>query len=452
MLDDAIAVVADRFWRASSALSDLSPTWQDNGNSSLSSAKIYTKRHTALDHGPYVDDFSKGHGAGALTGRVFEALYEVPYLAHATMEPMNATAVYHGDKLEVWSGVQDGLGARAFCAKIANLSLENVEFNVTKLGGGFGRRLPGAFNYLEYAVKVAMEMKGVPVKLIFTREEDIRHDYYRPNVLSRFQAAFDETNRPLAWINRYTTEDGPNPEAHIPYAVPNQNYKSVKVNTPVPVGAWRSVESSWHGFFTESFVDELAHQAKMDPLQFRLLLLKHKPRHAEVLKRLAHESGWGQPVAGHHMGVALFESFGTIVGEVAEISIDTRGTLEIHRITAVADAGTTVNPDGLKAQLEGAIVFGLSAALHGMITIERGGVVQSNFPDYKMVRLRDCPRIDVVLLDSDGPYGGGGEPGVPPLAPALTNAVFAATGRRLRSLPLPSRLLPFEAGSSGAPV
>ena len=447
-LDDAVVVVADQFWRATNALADLAPIWQDNGNVSINTAAIYTKRRVALDHGPYVEDLSKGRGDRALEGRIFEALYEVPYLAHATMEPMNATAVYHDDKLEVWSGVQDGLGARAFCAKIAKLSLDQVQFHVTKLGGGFGRRLPGAFNYLNYVVKIAKEIPGVPVKLIFTREEDIRHDYYRPNVLSRVQAALNDANRPVAWINHYTTEDGSNPEAHIPYEIPNQLYKSVKVNTPVPVGAWRSVESSWHGFFIESFVDELAHQAKVDPLQFRLSLLRHKPRHAAVLKRLALESGWGKTIAGHHLGVALFESFGTIVGEVAEVSVDIQGLLQVHRITAVADAGTAVNPNGLKAQLEGAIVFGLSAALHGMITIEHGGVVQSNFLDYKMVRLKDCPRIDVVLLDSDEPYGGGGEPGVPPLAPALANAVFVATGQRFRSLPLPAGPLWSGGGSS----
>jgi isoquinoline 1-oxidoreductase beta subunit len=446
-LDDSVVVVADRFWRASNAVSDLAPVWKDNGNGELNSAAIYAKRSTALERGPYIEDLSKGNGAKALTGRIFEARYEVPYLAHATMEPMNATAVYHGDSLKVWSGVQDGLGARAFCAKVANLTLDQVEFNVTKLGGGFGRRLPGAFNYLDYVVRTAMAMKGVPIKLIFSREEDIRHDYYRPNVLSHFQAAFDEADRPVAWINYYTTEDGPNPEAHIPYAVPNQEYKSVKVTTPVPVGAWRSVESSWHGFFIESFIDELAYEAKMDPVQFRLSLLKNKPRHTAVLRRLALESGWANPLVGHHLGVALFESFGTIVGEVAEISVGASGALQVHRITAVADARTAVNPNGLKAQLEGAIIFGLSAALYGKITIEHGGVVQSNFPDYRMVRLKNCPRIDVVLLNSDGPYGGGGEPGVPPLAPALTNAVFAATGRRLRSLPLPAGPLRVEAGT-----
>lgn len=437
-LDDAVVVVADRYWRAASAVAALSPVWWYNGNGEINSATIYAKRRAALEHGPYVEDISKGRADHGLKGQIFEALYEVPYLAHATMEPMNATAVYSNNKLEVWSGVQDGLGARSFCAKIADLSLSQVEFHVTKLGGGFGRRLPGAFNYLEYVVKTAKAMQGVPVKLIFSREEDIRHDYYRPNVLSRFQASFDDIKRPVAWVNQYTTEDGANPEAHIPYAVPNQSYKSVKVNTSVPVGAWRSVESSWHGFFTESFIDELAHQANIDPLKFRLSLLTDRPRHTAVLRRLALESGWGHSPAGHHLGVAVFESFGTIVAEVAEVSVGADGHLQVHRVTAVADAGTAVNPNGLKAQLEGAIVFGLSAALYGMITIEHGGVIQSNFPDYEMVRLKGCPRIDVVLLDSDAPYGGGGEPGVPPLAPALANAVFAATGQRYRSLPLPT--------------
>jgi len=442
--DDAVIVVADRLWRARNAVDALQPVFNNAGNESISSKTIRDSHLAALSNGKIKKDLTTGAGADALkNGTLVERLYNVPYLAHAPMEPPNATAVCKKDgTLEVWSGTQDGLGSRAFCAKAAGLPLDKVTFHLLPSGGGFGRRLPGFWNFLTYAVKTAMAVPGVPVKLIFTREQEMQHDFYRPNVTSRFKAAVSNNGLPVAWVNDYTTNENPNREAHIFYAVPNQAYGTAKVAAYVPTGPWRSVEASWHGFFVESFVDELAHEAKRDPLEYRRALLQEKPRHLATLNLAAENSGWGKPLpSGRGRGIAIFECFGTVVAHVAEVEVSDEGVVKVRRFTSAADCGMAVNPDGCRAQVESAVIFGLSAALYGEITIEHGAVAQQNFTDYEVVRLAETPEIDVHIHESNAPLGGAGEPGIPPVAPAVTNAIFAATGVRVRELPVKNHAL-----------
>ena len=462
-LDDAVVVVADRFWRARDAAAALDPVFDNDARGSVNSAIITARRIAALNGGDLksgYEDRIRRRCADEPGRRSYEAIYQVPYLAHAPMEPMNATALYKNGTLEVWAGTQDGLGARALLRQGGEASAGEGDLSPAADGRRLRTQAAAAMEFLDYAVQTAMAMPGVPVKLLFTREQDMQHDYYRPNVMSRMRAAFAVNNAPLAWSHDYTTNDGPNPaadkganpQAHIAYGIPNQEYRTVAVPTHIPTGPWRSVEASWHGFFVESFIDELAHEAKADPFAYRAALLGAKPRHLAVLKKAAQAAGWGTPLpAGQARGIALFESFESIVAHVAEVEVSPEGVLKVRRVVAAIDCGMAVNPDGLKAQIEGGIVFGLSAALHGAITIDKGAVMQANFPDYEMVRMAECPEIEVHIVESGAPLGGAGEPGVPPVAPAVTNAIFAATGVRIRALPIANqRLTPPTARSAAA--
>ena len=426
-LTEGVAVVADSFWRARKALAALTPQFSDAGHGNVSTASIFAAFEAALGPAPETPN-------DAVT-RV-TADYKAPFLAHATMEPMVCTARVEGGRVEVWTGVQDPLNARSTAAKALGIDVAQVTLHNHLLGGGFGRRLPFTFDYVDLGVRVAQAMSPVPVKTIWTRENDIQHDYYRGAALSRHAGALDASGRPVAAHSVYT--GGGNSEAvHMPYAIAAMDASEKKAPHHVRPGQWRSVLNSQHGFFKESFVDELAHAAGADPFEFRRSLLDAAPRVKAALEKAAAMAAWGTPLpAGEGRGIAVCESFGTICAEVAHVAVASDGTLTVKHVYAAVDCGDIVNLDTATAQVEGGIVFALSAALLSEITIEQGRVVQTNFRDYPMIHLADTPQVSVAFLRSDAPLGGLGEPCVPPLAPALTNAIFAACGVRVRELPV----------------
>ena len=437
-LDDAVAVVADNYWRASEALRVLEPVFSQTEHDDQSSENIFLAQDDALVSGRRRGDVSSGDAEQALgdAHTVVTAAYRVPYLAHAAMEPMNCTVHFHDGICDVWSGSQDNLGLRGRVARIAGLGEDEVRVHSVYLGGGFGRRLPGTYNLVDQATRIAQHF-DVPVQTLWSREEDTRQDYYRPAVSSRFRAGFDANGELIAWENVYIGKNEPAEAAHLSYQIPNQQIDYVDSPTHIPFGAWRSVAHSQHSFFLESFVDELAWAQDQDPLQFRLALLEGKPRHQRVLTEAAARAGWDTPAAqGRARGIALQESFGSIVAEVAEISLTDDGAVRVERVVCAVDCGRVIHPDTAASQIEGGIIFGLTAALYGQISIAQGQVSEGNFHDYPMAQLADSPDIDVILLESDAPIGGLGEPGTPPIAAAVANALYALTGQRIRELPL----------------
>lgn len=438
-LEDAVAVVADNYWRAQQAVNALEPVFRSGDNADQSSERIFSAQDEAIANGEPNEDVYRGDTAPALASAAttVEATYRVPFLAHAAMEPMNCTVHFRADgHCEVWTGTQDNLGIRGRVASVADKPEERVIVHPSYLGGGFGRRLPQSTNTIDQATQIARHF-DVPVQTLWSREEDTQHDYYRPAVTSRFRAGFDSEGELVAWENRYVGKNEPATAAHIPYAIANQQIDYVVSENHVPFGAWRSVAHSQHSFFLESFIDELAHQAGQDSYRFRLALLNDQPRHARVLQAVAEQAGWDTPPpAGQARGIALQESFGSIAAQVADISLREDGTVNVERVVCAMDCGRVIHPDTAVQQVESGIIYGLTAALYGQITIEEGRVQESNFHDYEMLRMAETPRIDVVMLESDGPLGGLGEPATPPVAAAVSNALFALTGQRIRELPL----------------
>jgi len=432
-----IAVVADNWWRAQQALDALSVTWDEGAGASHGTESIFAGMEAALDKGGLETDYSFGDVDKALRGavQVVERTYQVPYLAHATMEPMSCTAQWKNGRLEIWGGFQDGLGARVHAAEVAGVPLERVTLHHSAMGGGFGRR-GSTLNYLDQAIAIAKQVDA-PVNLIWSREEDMTQDNYRNASVSRMKSGLDANGRPVAWLQEFTEKHDPTEATWIAYGIADREARFVNGTDPIPFGPWRSVDNSHQGFFIESFIDELAHEAKADPFEYRRDLLAQAPRHRAVLEAAAKMSGWGTPLPkGRGRGIALKESFNTIVAQVAEISVGEDGRARVDRVFCAADPGEVVHPDGFAAQIEGGIIYGLTAALYGEISIEQGRVAEKNFPDYPMVRLADAPVIEVQIIASGARTGGAGEPGTPPTAASLANAVFAATGKRIRSLPL----------------
>ncbi|TSD59288.1 xanthine dehydrogenase family protein molybdopterin-binding subunit [Variovorax sp. KBS0712] len=449
-----VAVIADTPYHAMRALKQVDIEWDHGPAASLSSAEMIDRLARTLDADAGNARLDTGGVAAALksAARTIEVEYRVPFLAHATMEPMNCTVQFKDGAATVWAPTQAPGFARAAVAKALGIDAEKVTLHVTYLGGGFGRRY--FIDFLVQAAQLAREAGGAPVQLIWSREEDMTHDFYRPAYVALCKAGFDAAGALVAW---QTTSAGSSLGApsfmdnstdgawNTAYDFPQARVAHVPVESAVTTGIWRSVAHSQNGFFVESFIDECAVAAGKDPVAFRAGLLAKDARHLAVLKRVAELSKWGEPLADgpdgtkRARGVAIHRAFGSIVAQVAEVSVTPERQIRVHRVVCVIDCGLPVNPNLIRQQMEGGIVFGLSAALRGEITVARGQVQQSNFHDYTPLRIDECPAIEVDILAGTGaevPPGGVGEPGTPPIAPAVANAVFALTGQRLRSLPL----------------
>jgi isoquinoline 1-oxidoreductase beta subunit len=451
-LEDGVAVVADSFWEANSFLQELDLEFEAEPNDTWDSAQVSAKLHAALnDDNARAFPGTRGDVQAALdaSAEVAEFTYEVPFLAHVCMEPMTATARVTDTDCTVWAPHQQQGAARALAAEITGLPLERVSLHGTFCGGGFGRKWE--LDFVAQTVQIAQQTRGRPVTLMWTREQDVRHDFYRPAVVSRYRAALDDAGELLAVHARVaapsvsTFQNRPQriPDPFIVggalnrlYPVPNKLVDYAETSTHVPVGFWRAVARSHNGFICESFIDEMAHLAGRDPLEFRLGLLATNERATAVLKKAAAEAGWGRPLeANAGMGIAFSSGFGSFNAQIAEVSVE-NDVLRIIRVTCVIDCGFAIDPDTVRAQMEGGIVDGLSAALFSKVTIADGAAQQGNFDDYRFIRLPEVPEIDVHLITGDGPLGGVGEAAVPAIAPAVANAVYAASGKRIRKLPM----------------
>lgn len=457
-MPDAVAVVANSYWQAKKGLQALNPQFDDGGAADINDATIRAEMLAALGDEDAAVMRNDGDVAQASSQaqRVISADYTAPFLAHLCMEPMNCTAHYKvaedgSESLEIWAPTQGESHTLRVLQQVFGLTEQQITLHTTFMGGGFGRRYEA-----DFVLQSALISKAAakPVKLLWSREEDVQHDYYRPTSASRFEVGIDDSGRPISWRNAvvatsvakrnfpgalvngndlFSIEGAVN----IPYDIPNQTVTLKEYHSNIPSGSWRSVGSSHNGFYVESMMDEVAVATGKDPFQLRRELLQNHPRFIAVLDRLESESDWQAPAAqGRFRGMAIHECFASIVAEVAEISVSATGTIKVHKMTCVVDCGQAVNPSIIESQLESAMIDGLTAALWGGVSIREGRIVQSNFHDYRLMRMRETPQIHIHIIDSAEAPGGIGEPGVPPSMPALSNALFAATGRRVRSLPL----------------
>jgi isoquinoline 1-oxidoreductase beta subunit len=455
-IPSGVAVIADRFWAAKLGREKLKTSWDEGENANLSTTKML-QDFSKLSATPGTVARKVGDPAAALSSaaKAIAAEYDVPYLAHAMMEPLNCVVDLRSDSCEIWTGTQFETVDRANAAQVAGLPPEKVQIHTTLLGGGFGRRANPASDFVVEATHVAKIAKA-PVKVVWTREDDLAGGWYRPMWHDRFAAGLDAQGNPIAWTHTIVGQsimtgtlfeqfgvkdgiDGTSVEgaADILYGIPNLQVDLHSPKIGVPVQWWRSVGHSHTGFSVESFFDEVAHAGGKDPYELRRKLLANQPRMLATLNLVAEKAGWGKPLPpGRGRGIATHFSFDSYVAQVVEASVERDGTVRVHRVVCAVDCGRVINPDIVKAQMEGGIVFGLTAALKGEITLENGRVQQHNFYDYPMLRMFESPEIEVHIVPSEAPPTGVGEPSVPPVAPALTNAIFAATGKRIRRLPI----------------
>ena len=451
-ISSGVAVVADGYWPAKKGRDALEITWDEGPNAGVSSASIsqlFAQR--AEQPGAVARHDGAPDAALPAAPTKLDAVYELPFLAHATMEPMNCTAHVRADGVDIWAPTQFQTGAQGLGAGIGGVPPEKVKVHTTYLGGGFGRRFE--LDFLREALETS-KAAGAPVKVVWSREDDMRNAQYRPACRHALRAGLDAAGQPVAWTHRIaapsimarvfpdTVKNGLDGEAveggvGMPYTIPNVHVDYVLTDTGIPVGFWRSVNNSFNAFVVESFIDELAQAAKKDPYEYRRDLLGKAPRHLAVLNLAASKAGWGTPLpTGRGRGIAVYKAFETYVAQVAEVSVDSDGAPHVHRVVCAVDCGPVVNPDIVEAQMQSAIVYGLTAALWGEITIDRGRVQQGNFNDYRMLRLAEMPQVEVHIVSSTDSQGGVGEPGTPPIAPAVCNAIFALTGKRVRKLPI----------------
>jgi isoquinoline 1-oxidoreductase beta subunit len=457
-LDDAVAIVADHMGAAKKGLEALKIEWDEGAHAGLSTADVARELEQATTRpGAVAQNIGDADKAMANAATKVEATYQLPFLAHATMEPMNCTVHFRGSECEIWLGTQAIARVQSMAAKAAGLPVEKVIVHNHLIGGGFGRRLEadGAVR----AVEIAKQVDG-PVKVVWTREEDIQHDMYRPYWFDRIAAGLDKDGKPVVWTNRFAGssviarwlppafKDGLDPDTtegaiDLVYSLPNFHVEYVRIEPPgIPTAFWRSVGPSHNVFVTESFIDELAAAAKQDPVAYRRALLDRNPRAKAVLDLAAEKSGWGQPLPkGRGRGIALQFAFGSYLAQVAEVEVAKDGTVRVHRVIAAMDCGAVVNPNTVQAQIQSAVNFGLTAALYGEITLKGGRVEQTNFDTYQILRMNEAPTIEVHVVQSSEAPGGMGEAGTSGIVPAVANAVFAATGKRLRKMPIDASAL-----------